>query len=235
MQSIFNLYSREETQMRETDNTSAMLIVGLGAGGHAKVVMEILKAYPDCQVVGLLDPKHELHGQKVLGVPILGGDDELPRLRDQGVRYFFIGLGSTSDLKPRRRLYEFAQSSGLTPVSAIHPSAIISPSVTVGIGTTIMANAVINAGAQIGEDVIVNTGVIIEHDCVIGNHVHIATGASLAGGVWVGDNVHVGQGAVIRQATSIGTGAVIGAGAVLVADVSENQVMVGNPARPLAK
>ena len=207
-------------------------IVGLGAGGHAKVVIEILQLVGQYELTGLLDPKPDLRGELVLGVPILGGDEQLAMLKARGVEHFFVGLGSTADLKPRRRLYEFALSQGMKPVTVIHPDAVISASAVLGSGATVMAAAVINADARLGDNVIVNTGAIVEHDCVIGNHVHIATGAKLSGGVIVGDGTHIGVGAVVRQCIRIGMGALIGAGAVVVKDVPDGQSVMGNPARP---
>ena len=213
----------------------SMGVIGLGAGGHAKVVIEIIQQYNQYKLVGLLDPKPELKGKSLLGVPILGDDEQLPLIKAQGVEHFFVGLGSTSNLAPRRRLYEFARSLGMKPVTAIHPSAIISPSVLLGEGATVMAGAIINAGVRVGENVIVNSGAIVEHDCVIGHHVHIATGSRLAGAVHVSDNTHIGIGSVIRQLIKIGKSSVIGAGAVVVKDVPNGQIVIGNPARLLSR
>ncbi|MBC6481022.1 MAG: acetyltransferase [Hormoscilla sp. GM7CHS1pb] len=210
-------------------------VIGLGAGGHAKVAIEILQQSGQYKLVGLLDPNPELQGKSLLGVPILGDDDRLPSIKAQGVEYFFVGLGSTSNIVPRRRLYELARSLGMKPVTAVHPSAIISPSAVLGEGATVMAGAIINAGAILGENVIVNSGAIVEHDCAIGNHVHIATGARLAGAVRISDNTHIGIGATIRQLIKVGKGSAIGAGAVVVKDVPDGQILIGNPARLLRR
>ncbi|WP_424094571.1 acetyltransferase [Moorena producens] len=210
-------------------------VIGLGAGGHAKVVIEILQRYSQYKLVGLLDSNPELKGKSLLGVPILGDDEQLPLIKAQGVEYFFVGLGSTSNLVPRRRLYELACSFGMKPVTAVHPSAMISPSVLLGEGATVMAGAIINAEVRVGENVIVNSGAIVEHDCVIGHHVHIATSARLGGAVYVRDNTHIGIGAVIRQLIQVGKGSVIGAGAVVVKDVPDGQILIGNPARLLRR
>ena len=208
-------------------------VVGLGAGGHAKVVIEILWLMGGYELVELLDPNQELWGTEILGVPVLGDDNRLPELYDQGVRHAFIGLGTVGDTRPRRRLYEKARRQGFQIVQAIHPRSVIAPSVEIGHGPTIMAGAVINAATRLGDNVIVNTGAIVEHDCVIGDHVHIATGAQLASTVQVGIGAHIGAGATVRQCITIGEGAIVGAGAVVVKDVPPHTVVVGVPARPL--
>ena len=210
-------------------------IIGFGAGGHARVIIEILQLNPQLELIGLLDPNQELHGKLMLGVPILGDDSLLPDLTRQGLSHFFVGLGGVGNTNPRRRLYEMASNQNLLPWNAIHPSSILSPSAQIGLGFSAMANSVVNACATIGANCILNTGAIIEHDCVIGNHVHIATGARLTSTVRVGNGVHIGAGAVIRQCISIGENAVIGAGAVVVKDVPANVTVVGVPARILKR
>lgn len=208
-------------------------VLGLGAGGHAKVVIEILRLMEDVEVVALLDSNDTLWRSHVLGVPVLGGDDLLPDLYGKGIRTFFVGVGATGDMGPRRRLYRSTRAHGFDAITAIHPTAVISRTAQIGVGGTVMAGAIINAGAQIGEDVIVNSGALVEHDCVIGDHVHIAPGAKLASGVLVGDGSHIGLGAAIIQGKRIGRNAVVGAGAVVVRDIPDDVVVTGVPARVL--
>lgn len=208
-----------------------MRIVGLGAGGHARVVLEILQAIPGHEVVGLLDADRSLWGGDVLGVPVLGGDEGLEGLRADGVSHAFLGLGSTGDVRPRIALWEKARSAGFGMITAVHPTAVVSPSALLGEGATVMAGAVLNAGARLGRNVIVNTGAVVEHDCVLEDHVHVATGAVLASTVHVGEAAHVGAGASVRQCVRIGAGSVVGAGAAVVEDVARGVVVGGVPAR----
>lgn len=210
-------------------------VVGLGAGGHAKVVIEILRAMGTWQIVGLLDSKSGLWGTKVFEIPVLGDDALLPQVRSQGVGFAFIGVGSVGDASVRRRIYEAVRQNGFQVVRAIHPSAVVSASSQMGEGVTLMAGAVVNASARLGNNVLINTGAIVEHDCVIEDHAHLATGARLAGAVRVGGAAHVGAGAVVRESLAIGQGAIVGAGAVVVKDVEPWTVVVGNPARVLQR
>ena len=210
-------------------------VLGLGAGGHAKVVLEILVDLGGIDVVGLLDPRPELWETTVLGVPVLGDDSLLPVHYHAGVSHVFIGLGSASDTRPRRRLYERAGELGFDVVAAVHQSAVVSRSARIGSGATILAGAVVNADAELGENVIVNTNAVVEHDCRVANHVHVASGAVVASGVRIGDGVHVGAGATVIQGVEIGDGAVVGAGAVVVGDVQPSAVVAGVPARVLRR
>ena len=120
---------------------------------------------PGCRLVGLLDRNRELWGKEMAGVPVLGGDELLDKLRAEGIHHAFIGVGSAGNSARRQKLYELALSHGFQVVPAIHPQAVISPSARIGAGVAIMAGAIINADAQIGDNVIINTGAIVEHDC----------------------------------------------------------------------
>lgn len=210
-------------------------VVGLGAGGHTKGVIEILRLDTRYELIGLLDIRPELHSTYVLGVAVLGSDDLLPTLQAQGVTHFFIGVGSGQNTRPRRRLYEHARGEHLQPVSVTHPRTILSPSSQIGQGATILAGAIINADVQMGENVIINTGAIIEHDCTIASHAHVATGAHLAGTVYIGEGAHIGIGSTIRQGIQVGSNAVVGAGAVVVKNVPDAVIVAGVPARILKR
>jgi UDP-perosamine 4-acetyltransferase len=206
-------------------------VIGLGAGGHSKVVIEIIQLANEYEIVGLLDPDNEKAGTEVLGIRVLGDDSLLPAVFAQGVRRAFISLGSLGDTSLRRTLYEKVCANGFEVISAYHPRAVVSRFAQVGTGATIMASAVVNPGTAIGNNVIINTGAIVDHDCLIGNHVHVASGACLSGGVRVGNGSHIGAGAIVRQCISIGQNSIVGAGSVVVKDVPENVTVIGVPAQ----
>jgi sugar O-acyltransferase (sialic acid O-acetyltransferase NeuD family) len=207
--------------------------VVIGAGGHARVVLDILLGGDPPVPCVLLDSDASRWGTSMMGAPILGGDDLLPVLVQNGARDFAIGVASAGVPRLRRRLYEAALEAGLRPIAVVHPGASCSKWAEIGRGAQIFAGAIVNAGAALGENVVVNSGAIVEHDCRLGAHVHIATGARLAGGVQVGQGAFVGAGSVIRQGIAIGAEALVGAGAVVIADVAAGTTVVGNPARRL--
>jgi UDP-perosamine 4-acetyltransferase len=207
--------------------------IGLGAGGHARIIVEILRLLGEFEIVGLLDANPEALATRVSGIAVLGNDLLMPEIYARGVRHAFVGVGGIGDNRSRARLYHAAQGYGFEMIGAIDPRSIVSPSAIIGSGTIIMPAAVINAGARTGENVIINTGAIVEHDCSIGDHVHIATGACLAGTVTVLPGAHIGVGAAIKQGVQVGRNALVGAGAVVINDVPDDTTVVGVPARPL--
>jgi UDP-perosamine 4-acetyltransferase len=208
-------------------------IIGLGAGGHAKGLIEIIRLSHSLPLAGLLDARRELWGKDILGLTILGGDSLLDSLIESEVGFFFVGVGSRGDSRPRQRLFDWAMARGIQPVQAIHPRAIVSTEARLSPGVQIFAGAIVNAGAQLDIHAIINSGAIVEHDCLIGPHAHVATGARLAGFVRVGAGAHIGIGATIREGISIGAGTIVGAGSVVVTDVPPMATVAGVPARPL--
>ena len=80
-----------------------MRLIGIGAGGHARVLIEILKQDQKCHLVGLLDADQKLWGKSVQGVEVLGSDDLLPRLRQQGIQRAFVGVGSVASGRRRQK------------------------------------------------------------------------------------------------------------------------------------
>src|SRR5512143_2760341 len=137
----------------------ATLVIGLGPGGHARVLIEAIRLEGKYEIMGMLDRGTSQVGMDIMGVPILGSDDMLPSLAGE-VRYFFMGLGSVGTVAPRRALYERAIAAGLRPINVIQPRAVVSSSAILGEGIAVLAGAVINACARVGVNAIVNTGSI---------------------------------------------------------------------------
>jgi len=196
-------------------------VLVVGAGGHAKVVVDVARA-AGVHVAGVLG--HPGDPAEVLGVPVsfdrTGIDAES----------FVIALGDNA-----RRAAAFVEylEVGLAPATIVHPSAIIGTGVELGGGTVVVAGAVINADATIGANVILNTGCTIDHDCVIGDHAHIGPGVNLCGGVRVGEGALLGVGACAIPLAEIGAWSVVGAGSAVTDKVPPRCVWGGVPARQL--
>jgi len=203
-------------------------MVVFGAGGHAKVVLDVLECLGSYAVVGLLDASVEFHGTTRWGYKVLGGRDQFAALQKRGIKCLIVALG---DNRQRQMVFEDAVKAGLEPITVIHPSAQVGSGVKIGPGTLLVAGTVVNIDAVIGENVIINTGATVDHDCSIGSHAHLSPGVHLAGNVTVGDFTHIGIGAVVLPNCTIGRGCVVGAGAVVLENVPDGVVVAGNPAR----
>lgn len=203
-------------------------VIVLGAGGHAKVLIDALLA-SSAAVAGITAPGPLPADACVLGVPVMGGDDVISGFPPAEVR-LVNGLGSIGLPVRRRQLFENFKDRGYTFATVVHPSAVIAADVVLGEGVQVMAGAVIQPGCRIGCNAIINTRASVDHDCIIGNHVHISPGVTLSGGVSVGEATHIGSGATAIQGISIGTGAIVAAGAVVVKDVQAGAKVRGVPA-----
>ena len=197
-------------------------VVIIGAGGHAKVIADIVRKSGDF-VKGFLDDNASKTGSEFFGSVILGTSADYEKYKDDC--YFIIAIGNSS---VRKRISEKTVCRWYT---AVHPRAVISEGVTVEEGCAIMANAVINADTVIGKHTIINTGSIIEHDCKIGNFAHIAPGSTVCGTTAIGNEVWTGCGATVINNICICDGAFIGAGATVTKDITEAGTYVGTPAK----
>jgi UDP-perosamine 4-acetyltransferase len=203
--------------------------VVIGAGGHARVVIDALKR-AGVQVLFATDADPAKHGQTMLGVPVAGGDEALAT-QVPGRVQLALGIGTVGNDRGRRATAERLAALGHQFATVIHPSAVVAPDVTVLEGAQIMAGAVVQTGSQIGRHAIVNTGACVDHDCRVGDYAHVAPGATLSGGVDVGDGAFVGAGACVIQSVRVGAGSIVAAGAVVIRDVPAGACVMGVPAR----
>jgi sugar O-acyltransferase (sialic acid O-acetyltransferase NeuD family) len=199
-----------------------------GAGGHAKVVIDILRKQKIYEICGIVDDNHASLPAKILNCPVLGGREVLSRLYSEGIKTAIIAIG---DNHIRKEIAEMLFNENFQFATAIHPSAVIGEEVRIGRGAVVMANTVINPGTVIGENAIINTSSSIDHDCRIGDFAHICPGATTAGGVVVGGLTLIGMGSSLLPCVTIGSQTIIGAGSVVTADLPDKVTAIGVPAR----
>ena len=200
-------------------------ILVLGGGGHAKVVISILKKSGNYAVIGYTDLQDR---GTIQGVPYVGPDaDGLRREPKHAV----IAVGQVGLGRQREGIWRKIQSDGISfpPIASKH--ACINEGVDLGEGTVVMDGVVINPDAVTGTGAIINTGSIVEHDCIVGDWVHIAPGAVISGGTRIGNYTMIGAGAVVIEGLTIAAECIIGAGATVISNITEPGVYVGSPAR----
>jgi sugar O-acyltransferase (sialic acid O-acetyltransferase NeuD family) len=204
-------------------------IIIIGAGGHAKVLIDalyLLKAPIKGICLKELNPDHP----GLLGIPILCADDELQKFSPESVT-LVNGVGGVKDTYQRSEVFTRFKKSGYTFSQVLHPSAVISPNAVLAEGVQVMAGAILQAGVRVAENAVINTNTSVDHDCHIGNHVHLAPGVTICGNVKIGDSVHVGSGATIIQGISVGARSLIGAGTLVHKNVPAGATVIGVPGK----
>lgn len=205
-------------------------VVVWGAGGHARVVAEILRlaGYSLAGFLDDVDPARR--GEPFLEARVLGGRDRLEALRADGVGAAAVAIG---DNAARLEAAAFLRESGFELPAAVHPSAVVASTARVGPGSVVCAMAVVGPAARVGEVVIVNTAATVDHDGEVEDGAHLAPGVHLGGWATVGRAAFVGLGALVADRVRVGAGSVVGAGSLVLRDVPPGVVAWGAPARTI--
>jgi sugar O-acyltransferase (sialic acid O-acetyltransferase NeuD family) len=201
-------------------------IILIGYSGHAYVAHSIFTSAGK-EVYAYCDSA--IKENNPFNLEYLGEENSEKGILALSESNFFIAIG---DNQTRRRVYENLAAKNNFPINAIHTSAIICASTTIGKnGVMIGAAVIINPLSKIGNGAICNTGCIIEHDCIVGDFAHIAPGAILCGNVTIGENSFIGAGSVVKQGVTIAKNVIVGAGSVVVKNIPDNATAYGNPAQ----
>lgn len=212
-----------------------MRVVLYGAGNVGKMVAYLLSYAEDIAVEAVVDDNPNTWGTEVRGIPVVGGSDKLADLLADGVTGAICSIG---DNKTRGRISTELSGMGFQLVNAIHPTAMISPDVRMGVGCIVAAGVILYVDPVIGNHVYFDAGALVSHDCVVGDNCLISAGVVIGARIDIGRNVLVGLGASVMtpkwgqdSRLHVGDNAIVGMGAVVMEDVPENAVVVGVPAK----
>jgi UDP-perosamine 4-acetyltransferase len=200
-------------------------VIVIGAGGHAKVCIELLSEQGFTVVFCVGEAGSP---DKCLGVSVLKGDHHLEELRLSGYSKAFVAIGHNNI---RFKLGSLATQMGYELINAISTRAMISPTVKLGSGVAIMGGTVINSNTSISDLAIVNSGAIVEHDCQIGEASHVGPACALAGNATVGRLSFLGIGSRVLPGIHVEDEVVVGAGSVVISNLPQGVTAVGCPAR----
>lgn len=127
--------------------------------------------------------------------------------------------------------YGFERDKVGVPIRMVHLGGVrLGDRVHVGANTTICQGTL--GPTVIESDVKIDNSVHIAHNCHIKARVMIVGAAEICGSVLVEEDAWIAPNVSIKQKVTIGKGAQVGLGAVVLSDVSEQMVVLGNPARP---
>jgi sugar O-acyltransferase (sialic acid O-acetyltransferase NeuD family) len=205
-------------------------LVIIGASGFAREMYDLANICyqndPDFRVKGFLSLEET--GIEKMGYPPILGTDAEYEIDENDV--FFCAIGN---VKHRKRAVDTISKKGGQFINLIHPTAVISPSVKLGVGVGIKAYCVLASDVSVGNHSFMQSSVIMGHDVKIGNFCHMNSFAFFAGHSKVGDFSTVNAGAKLAQNSVVEEHAVVGMGSVVVGRVKSNTTVFGNPARKL--
>lgn len=207
------------------ESKSNKLII-YGGGGFGRIAIDIINQTPGLYAYGVIDSNYP-NKKETLGVPVIGDDEYLYKVFDDGYISAVNCVGFLRGNHWRKPTYELLKEYGFLFPNIIHSSANIEKTVQIGEGNLICAGAIIGSEAVIGNNCIINAGCIISHNCIISDHCHVTSGATLAGGVIVGVNTLIGMNCTVYFGVKIGKNVVIQNGCHIFRDVPDNTVVAG--------
>lgn len=206
-----------------------VIIVGARADGHAKVVLEIIKAQKKHKVVGFIDDDTSKFGISIRNIKVIGNLNELPKLIEKyKIKGGIVAIGNNPQ---RRSLSKKLETMGLELINAIHPTVHLDSDVIIGKGNYIGQGSIVVTGTKIGNCVNIHTGTTIDHDNIIEDGANLGPGVHTAGRVKISRDAFLGTGTIVIPDISIGEGAITGAGTVVIRPVKPFTKVVGVPAK----
>ncbi len=208
-------------------------VIIFGSTGIAKAALEIFNSNR-IVVYGFLDDNEEAHNTEINGISVLGATDDHGFLKLIGQKCdAFI---ATDDNAERKKHVEYLnETRKVMPMNAIHESATISESASIGHGNFINAGAILSNDSKVGQHNVINSKALIEQEVEIGDFVQIGAGTIIGSKVTIEDGAFIGSGVTIVSGVTIGKKARIGAGSVVVGNVEKGKTVFGNPAVEISK
>lgn len=213
--------------MSESPNKKKLVLIG--AGGHAKSVVDVIEQSDNYNIIGYTDESRK-SGAFWGNYPYLGDDQSCLALIGKDV-LFMVTVGMIKNLTIRASLFYNFQAHGARFATVYSCLAYISKYASIGEGSVIMHQALVNTGVKIGVNCIINTKAVVEHDSIVGNHTHISTGAIVNADCEIGHNVFISSNVAINRGVRIGHNTIVGSGAVVTKDIPSNAVAYGVPAQ----
>lgn len=206
-----------------------MKSVIIGAGSYGTVYQAYLQEVK-VDVIGFLDDDEKIWGTTVANIPILGGTNLIPLLKDKyGVEAVYCPLGNN---KLRVKFLSLAKKYGLQIPNYIHPSVVISPHVTLGEGVYILLGTIIMPYVTIKDFVMISMGVHLAHHSILSQGCFLSTGVNYGASIYAEENAYIGIGATVMTGIhKLGKDCLIGAGAVVIKDIPERAIVAGVPAK----
>jgi sugar O-acyltransferase (sialic acid O-acetyltransferase NeuD family) len=201
-------------------------------GNCIDIADAVLAVAGDGCLRGFLDDNPEARGATIAGLPVLG---PLAMAREIDGVDFVFGIGSSTSYRVKQALIERLGVGNERFATIVHPSACISSSASIELGSVILANCTICANARIGRHVMMLPNCVVGHDSSIGDFTVLAASVVVSGKVAIEPNCYIGATAALREGVRIGAGALVGMGSIVVADIGSGITVAGVPARQVGQ
>jgi len=193
-------------------------VIIYGGGGLSKMIIETVRVLGTYQIVGVIDDNMK-KGTGVIGTPVIGGADMLPRLVKDGIRLAVNSVGGIGSYQVRLDVFQKLAKEGFVCPAIVHPSAHIDPSARLESGVLVLAQSYVSGNAIVGMGTLINNSVVVSHDCVLGVCTNLSPGAKIAGDVIIEDFAQIGMNATVNIGVKVGKECLIGNGATIKKDV----------------
>jgi len=176
-------------------------LIFIGAGGHAKSCLEVVKnCKKKYKFLGCIEKSKKINNKQFKNLRIIGYEKDIIKIKKKfKCNNILITIGQINSPIQRKKVFLNLKKKGFQFPIIIAKNSHVAKDCDIGKGTIIMQKVIVNSNVRIGENCIINTGSIIEHDVEIGNNCHIAPGAIINGGAIIKSDSFIGSGAVIKQ------------------------------------
>ena len=193
-----------------------VIIIGANIEGQLAAVLDLINSMKSHEVIGFLDNeinKDITHGH--MTIPYLGSSDDLSNIDFPDAK-FHIAIG---DNHSRTIIMERLAKLKKQVITLVHPTAFVSQTCELGMGSFVGAGAILNGNTVVGDICIIEAGCIIQNNTRINDAVCISSGCSIAARVIIGDESFIGIETCVLPDISIGKGVMISAGMVVSSDI----------------
>jgi acetyltransferase-like isoleucine patch superfamily enzyme len=190
----------------------------IGAGLGATQVLDILTGDTSRRAVALVDDDRRRWGDRVAGVPVVGGQEQLREHHAAG-RFESAVICISTSVAARTRFRELCGELGIPLANAIDRTARICTAVEIGAGNVVCAFCHLGVGARVGDNNFLSAYNSFDHHSVLGCDISTGPGCMTSALVQIGDRARLGTGVFVEPHVEIGAGVQVASGAVVVASV----------------
>lgn len=206
-------------------------VVVLGGPGDGLVVAEAIRqataAGHNVELYGFLNDVLA-PGEILQSAPVLGRFEDWRGL-DSDVM-FVPAVQKVKDMQARVSRIESLKIPDERWTSVVHPCAVVSSDVHIGVGAFIASFATVQPESRIGRFASLRSGATLGHHSVIEDHAYVGPNATMCGRSKLEFAAHLGPGAVLLDNKTLGAFSVAGIASAVTKSVPDFWVVFGNPA-----